>query len=234
MRKLLVSDYDGTFYINDEDIRMNIDKVEEYRQKGNIFVIATGRSYGDFNRKLEQYPMEYDYLVINQGATILNEKGEIIKSYVIEEKVKEQLIKELDLHDQDKMFSCSVLESRVSINHTEISKIHVEYETIEKAAEINKRLNKKYKGKIISYLIPRHNSVEIISAKTNKAKAVEMISDLLNIKKENIFVIGDSYNDIEMIDMFNGYCIKDSVDEVKDVSISECKSVSQLIDKILE
>lgn len=42
MKKILVSDYDNTFYINDTDIKNNIDKVNKFRNKNNIFVIATG------------------------------------------------------------------------------------------------------------------------------------------------------------------------------------------------
>ena len=42
--KMLVSDYDQTFYLNDKDIIENINAVREFREKGNIFVIATGRS----------------------------------------------------------------------------------------------------------------------------------------------------------------------------------------------
>ena len=64
MKKILVSDYDNTFYINEYDIKNNIQNVEKFRNKDNIFVIATGRSYYDFNKKLKEYPIKYDYLII--------------------------------------------------------------------------------------------------------------------------------------------------------------------------
>ena len=51
--KMLVSDYDETFYLNDEDIEKNKQAVGKLRKAGNIFVIATGRSYLDFFNKLE-------------------------------------------------------------------------------------------------------------------------------------------------------------------------------------
>ena len=54
MKKLLVSDYDQTFYINDEDIEKNKIAVNEFRNQGNIFAIATGRSYYDFIKKKQQ------------------------------------------------------------------------------------------------------------------------------------------------------------------------------------
>ena len=77
-KKMIVSDYDQTFYINDEDIEKNKIAVNEFRNKGNIFVIATGRSYDDFMKKKNEYNIEYDYLIINHGATILDKDDNII------------------------------------------------------------------------------------------------------------------------------------------------------------
>ena len=65
MKKVLVSDYDKTFYLNDEDIERNKIAVEKFRKEGNIFVIATGRSYYDIKKKIKEYKINYDYLIIN-------------------------------------------------------------------------------------------------------------------------------------------------------------------------
>ena len=51
-KKILVSDYDHTFYLNDENIENNKEAVDRFRKEGNIFVIATGRSYFDFHNKV--------------------------------------------------------------------------------------------------------------------------------------------------------------------------------------
>lgn len=233
MKKMLISDYDNTFYLNDNDIKNNIDKVKEFRSKNNIFVIATGRSYYDFNTKLNKYPIKFDYLIINQGATILDANGNIIKNYTIDNVIKDQLINEIELYDQEEMFACSILESRVSIKNNNITKIHKKYDTLEKARNVSKEINKKYQNDIITYLIPSSNSIEIISSKTNKANAIQKIADLEKITKENIFTIGDSYNDIEMIANFNGYCMKNAQDEIKKISKKEYRSVSKLIEELL-
>ena len=79
--KMLVSDYDQTFYLNDEDIEKNKQAVAKFRKAGNIFVIATGRSYLDFFNKLEIYNFEYDYLIINHGATILDADNNILANF---------------------------------------------------------------------------------------------------------------------------------------------------------
>lgn len=233
MKKMLVSDYDGTFYTDEDNVKLNVEEVEKFRRLNNLFVIATGRSYYDFGKKKKKYDIKYDYLVINHGATILNKEEETISNYVIDENVKLDLVKELDLRDQETMFACSGLESRVSIKNKNITKINKKYRTLEEAKEINDYINKKYKDKVESYLLPTSNAVEVISAKTNKAKAVQELSNLENIKKDNVYTIGDSYNDVEMIEKFNGYSIENAKEEVKKVSKGECSSVSKLIKKLI-
>lgn len=234
MRKILVSDYDNTFYINDADIKSNIEKVKEFRNNNNIFVIATGRSYDDFNVELEMYPIKYDYLIINQGATILDYNGNIIKNYIIDKNVKNNLIKDLELENQDTMFACSLLESRASIKGDKITKIHKKYEMLNIAEKMNEIINKKYSKYIISYLIPEVKAIEIISSETNKANAITEIAKIENINKKNVFTIGDSYNDIEMIENFNGFCVTSAENEIKNISTKEYISVSELIDELLE
>ena len=233
MKKMLVSDYDGTFYTDEDNVKLNVEEVEKFRRLNNLFVIATGRSYYDFGKKKKKYDIKYDYLVINHGATILNKEEKTISNYVIDENVKLDLVKELDLQDQETMFACSGLESRVSIKNKNITKINKKYKTLEEARKINEYINKKYKDKVESYLLPTSNAVEVISAKTNKAKAVQELSNLENIKKDNVYTIGDSYNDVEMIEKFNGYSIENAKEEVKKVSKGECSSVSKLIKKII-
>ncbi len=233
MRKMLVSDYDGTFYTDEDNIKLNVEEVEKFRRLNNLFVIATGRSYYDFGKKKKKYDIKYDYLVINHGATILNKEEKPISNYAIDENVKLDLVKELDLQDQETMFACSVLESRVSIKNKNITKINKKYKTLEEARRINEYINKKYKNKVESYLLPTSNAVEVISAKTNKAKAVQELSNLENIKQENVYTIGDSYNDVEMVEKFNGYAMENAKEEVKKVSKGECSSVSNLIKKII-
>ena len=232
MRKILVSDYDNTFFRDDKEIKENMLKVEEFRRKNNLFIIATGRSYYDFNRALKEYDIKYDYLIINQGATILDNKNNIIENHTIDEKVKDMIAEDLKLNDEETMFACSALESRVKIKNEKITKIHKGYENIDIARKMNEFINNKYSSSVNSYLITTSNSIEIISSMTNKAKAISKIAEIENIDKQNVFTIGDSYNDIEMIKSFNGFCVENAQQEVKDVSIKVCSSVSELIDEI--
>ena len=68
--KMLASDFDRTFYVNCEITEANIRAVENWRQQGNLFVIATGREESILREKLEEWEAEADYLICNNGARI--------------------------------------------------------------------------------------------------------------------------------------------------------------------
>ncbi len=140
-KKIIISDYDQTFYINDEDIERNKVAVSKFEEKGNLFIIATGRSYLDFKNKVEAYN---------------------INSYYV-----------------------------------------------------------------------TGDSIEIISSKTNKSNAIRLLTQKFKIDDKNIYTIGDGFSDIEMVKDFNGYCMEESVEELKKVAIKEYKSVSELITEVM-
>ena len=78
MPKLLVSDYDQTFYLNDNDIENNKIYVNKFMDSGNLFVIATGRSYLDFHNKLDIYDFNYNYAILNHGTTIIDKNNKVL------------------------------------------------------------------------------------------------------------------------------------------------------------
>lgn len=231
-KKILVSDYDQTFYLNDEDIEINKEAVDRFRKEGNIFVIATGRSYFDFHNKVNMYNFDYDYVIINHGATILDKNNNIFANFSINDGVINNIKDDLQLEKSIKSFCCSKLESRVDFEHNDLTKINVKYNTKEEAMTINEIINNKYSNDVNSYYVTE-NSLEIISNKTNKSNAINLLIERLNILQENVYTIGDGYSDIEMIKDFNGYAMRESVNELKQVAIKEYESVSNLIDEII-
>ena len=231
MKKILVSDYDQTFYLNEEDIEKNKKSVEDFRKKGNVFVFATGRSYFDFMNKAEQYELKWDYLVINHGATILDKNNNIISNYPIDNDVIKNIEKDLEIERAIKYFCCNLENSRTNFNDKDLTKIYAKYEK-DKAEQINSLINKKYSEFVNCYLVSG-NAVEIISNKTCKSNAIEEIVQIEKVNRENIFTIGDGYSDIEMIKNYNGYCMEESVQELLKICNGKIvKSVSELIEKI--
>ncbi len=231
-RKLIVSDYDQTFYLNDDDIEENKKAVNEFRKKGNIFIIATGRSYFDFCNKVNLYNFDYDYVIINHGATILDNNDNIIVNFSIKNEIINNIKVDLCLEKSIKWFCCSKLESRADFNYSDLTKINVKYHSKEVAMNINKFINNKYSDYVNSYYVTE-NSIEIISKETSKLNAINLLLTKLDISKEYVYTIGDGYSDIEMIKYFNGHAMTNSVDELKKNAKKEYESVSKLINEII-
>lgn len=230
--KILISDYDQTLYLNDEDMDKNKIAIKKFREKGNIFVIATGRSYFDFHNKVDLYNFEYDYVIINHGATILDKNNNIFTNFSIKNEIIDNIKNDLQLEKSLKGFCCSKLDSRVNFNHKDLTKINVRYNSKEEAMAINKTINDKYANFVNSYYVTE-NSLEIISNEINKSKAIDILLKELSVSKDNAYTIGDGYSDIEMVKDFNGYAMVNSVDELKNIAKKEYNSVSDLINEIM-
>lgn len=231
MKKILVSDYDQTFYINDDDIEKNKTAVNKFRNNGNLFVIATGRSYQDFKSKVVEYNITYDYVILNHGATILDKDDNILKNFPIDNQTIPNIKDNLQLEKSLTGFCCSCLESRVDYNHPNLTKINVKYASKDEAMKINKIINNKFFKYINSYYVVE-NSIEIISNKTTKSKAINILLEKLNIPKNMVYTIGDGYSDIDMIKNYNGYAMKNSVSKLKEYALKEYESVSDLVNEI--
>ena len=232
MKKLIASDYDRTFYLNDEDIERNKVAIDEFLKLGNKFIIATGRSYYDIMKKINKYNLIYDYAIINHGATIINKENKVIFNLSIDNQIIKELKKDLELEKSIDWFCCSELESRTDFEHKNLTKINVKYKTKAKSIKMNEKINQKYSSYVTSYNITS-SSIEIVSNKTNKSKAIKMLADKLEVENKNIYTIGDGYSDIQMVKDFNGYCMHESVEELKNTAMGECASVSDLVNKIL-
>lgn len=231
MKKVLVSDYDQTLYLDDEGIEANKLAIRKFREAGNIFIIATGRSFTDFKKKSDAYSLEYDYVILNHGSIILDNKDNVIFCETIDKNIVQDIKKNIHLEKSISHFCCSLFESRVDFDYKDLTKIEARYSNKEDAWSINESINKKYSEYVNSYFLSS-NSIEIISSKTNKSYAIRILINKLNINKEEVVTVGDGYSDIEMVRSFNGYAMEDSVPELKEIAKGSVKSISDLLEMI--
>ena len=74
--------------------------------------------------------------------------------------------------------------------------------------------------------------LEIVSKNINKYKSLKILLRKLRVSQKDVYAIGDSYTDIEMVKNFNGYAVGNSIEEIKKVSKEVVSNVSELIEKI--
>lgn len=234
MTKLLASDYDCTFYLNDDDMENNKIYVDKFMSLGNVFVIATGRSYSAFHNVHNRYNFNYDNVILNHGSTIVDKNNNVLFNTSISNDIIHELKNDLDLHLSDKYFCCSGINSGLGFEDKNLTKIHVKYDSLENSLKKAKYINEKYGNYVKAYFM-NTDFIEIISNKTSKANAIYwLMKHCNNISKENTYTIGDSYSDMEMVSEFNGYCIKGSVPELISIAKKKYDSVSLLLKDLIE
>ncbi len=232
MKKILISDYDGTFYQNDIDIKKNIDKVNEFRTLDNLFVLATGRSYVDLKQKIDKYEIPYDYLILNHGALLLSKDLEIIKVFTLDKELVDSILEYANNKDIYDVILISAFDKNVT-DTLNIVKIMLKIYSYDKALEVKNYIDKSYTN-IRSYLVrdEEHYLVEVVSNKASKSFMIEKILEKEKILKKNVFTIGDGINDIDMIKKYNGYRVENSCEELNSITNRVIDNVSDLISRI--
>ncbi len=228
--KMIVSDFDGTFY--HKEILENIEWMKKF-QENNLFVIATGRSFDGFKKEENNYNIPTSYIIFNHGASI-TKNNEVIYNITIENNLQEKLIQELFQKNVIASYACRGKESNIDIHSKNATKLYVLYENSEIAREVWEAINQKYSSSITAFFVDKKSALEIISKNTNKSEAIRFIARKENIDFNEIYTIGDDLNDIEMIQEFHGFAIKNSKQELKEIAEGEYLKVSELIQDVLE
>ena len=234
LKKLLVSDYDGTFYINDLDIKKTIDNINNFRKLNNLFVIATGRSYIDLKEKIDRYKIPYDYLILNHGALLLSKELTIIKSFSLDEEQVKSIINYANKKDVSDIILIDNF--RKNVNTTSyIVKIMLKLYNFDEAKEIKSYIDSNYIN-IKSYFIceDNHYLVEVVSIKASKSTMIKEIIKIEGIETTNTYTIGDGVNDIDMVKKYNGYRVKNSCEELASVTNNCVDNINELVDEIIQ
>lgn len=211
-RKALASDIDGTLFFQDLQGSYKVNDViaiKEFQEKGHLFGVCSGRPLCNLDdiRKLN-----LDFYIATSGAVILDRSFHIIE----EHPMKKQDAKELfDRYHQDCAiivqtdskdkfyttrldFSCSstyLFNKFEDIQEDKIYGMSIVVDSEEKASWLNEELAHFYphlKG------YQNKNSVDIVVKECSKGTAVKRVKELYHI--QSIGGIGDSYNDIPLLD----------------------------------
>lgn len=225
--RMIVSDYDDTFYTNNEDIKKNVKCANNFMVK-DLFVIATGRSYHDFLDVEKLYHINYSYLIINHGATIIKD-NEVLYNKTIDNNIKNSLIKDLEIEIAVNKLACCKLNSRVPLTSNNLTKIHVRYKDQNIAKKIKDTITIKYGKYVNCYFVCRKTAIEIVNKNSTKANAIQFIAERENISNTKIYTIGDGYSDIDMLKQFQGFAMSNAISEIKEYKFKEYKNVFSLI-----
>lgn len=220
--KCLISDFDGTLY--DDNFINNIKSVREFVATGNSFIINTGRTFENIKRAISSYDIPYKYLICSDGAAIYNENDEMIYSKYLSDDIKKEIISFLKSHIEIKKRAYDNNYMLTDNSDEKISRCFGTTLDKKKDQILADELNQKpyLKAYLSTYWI------NVLDKKINKKEAIKYLEPSLG----QIYSVGDSINDIEMLQSYHGYVM--AKNEIGDCDLPVVLSVEELINKILK
>ena len=113
--KLLVCDFDGTYFKDEESILINNQEVQKWRKENNLFMLSSGRSFQSLKKMCLKYNIEYDYLSCCDGSILYDKDDNIITYYSLN---KDILGKFLSLKNMPKLKEFNILIPMIIIQVT--------------------------------------------------------------------------------------------------------------------
>lgn len=238
MIKLVATDIDGTLIGDGKhklDPRMN-ELILELKEKGIVFVAASGRQYPSIRKLFEDVQDEMIFVAEN-GAYVVC-RGVEIDEVTMNRKLAVRLIKELRKME-DCFFTVSVKEkfyvetkdkefldllihgykNEVSIVDDVLSYdldiIKISIYKKEGADEIAKAMIPEWEDKF-KVVLAGHEWLDFMDLKVDKGNAIAKIQKVLNIGIDETIVFGDNINDLGMFKRAkDSYAVANAREEVK-------------------
>ncbi len=222
---LFVSDIDGT--LNDK--RMNLPErnkkaIKLFTDNGGNFTLCSGRNLESLSIHYNKLNIKTPAIFLN-GAGIYDFETEKILSYtpitedgekIILDVIKKNKSVQLTVFDYNKIFLCKrtclyglVISKADKLSYTLCKKISdlpkgnwgkvTLFAFPDKIKKLKKYFTNENNKKYFDCFLTSPFTLEIVKNGVNKGSAVNALTDILNIKKENVFAIGDYYNDLPML-----------------------------------
>ena len=249
---ILFSDFDDTLFTHDnsEQFSANLAAVQKFRKAGNQFCIITGRELLSLKNSLPNLSEYCDYIILNNGAVAVDSAEQVIFTLPMKRAEVETLIDALVSVPNFSKLSPVYYYDLDSGEHLaeDITKIRLWVESNELAEAQTREIKSQFHDvfQIFTYhnMQPRRSWIpanyeafsEVISAHAGKETAVADLASIFNFPNSEIITVGDDWNDLKMIQKFNGYVVANAKPEILShiASSHVTSSVAELIDNLLK
>lgn len=250
--KLLATDYDGTLKFADGVLPADMAAIRQWRKDGNLFAIVTGRSKESITKEMEENDIQVDFLVTNNGGMVFDANDNILLSSTLD------TITAIDLmyisHEQPDVVSYMVNDG-ISRHKVEVhphlqdhrypnahpdwteeevmdsgrfAQIVFSCSRPEAALDLAEQINHYFGETVTAYA--NNFVVDIVPKGISKATGLEFVQSYNDVKDEDVFAIGDSHNDVPMLEnVDNAACVVMAPSEVRDVVSREFANVGDYI-----
>lgn len=244
--KIIATDFDGTLnYKGIDDVKRQA--ISEWRSKGNLFGVVSGRGLKSLLEVIEEKDFEYDYLIVNNGAIICDRNCKILKEYRCDGAIAKPFINDLfswgcPFANIDKDVSIMIRADNVPCSEGEIhieelpeieyfNQINTMLDTYDEAAVVVDKIKEKYSN--VLNPLQNGNCIDITPFGVNKASGIYSLLPFVGGKYEDVITVGDNVNDKDMIAEFKSYAMDNGVDLIKELADFTTLGITELINKEL-
>ena len=254
--KLLISDLDGTLYpkTTDQALQRNIEAVREFIDHGNLFAAATARGKWHFPELVQLIDRPLDYIGSN-GAEIICHDG-ITRFSTLDNAIFLTLVDYLDQHHIDATVATGrndqwvwSWKNRYPITDPSVytagfdDAIVMNRDDFEQGSDLLRIqifVRPEQKDELMTQIKQLDLGATITSSDVNlidlgplncsKAHAIDFLRKKYGLKREDIYVVGDSDNDLPMFETTsNMYCMTNGTDRLKQAANHIVDSVADLL-----
>jgi Cof subfamily protein (haloacid dehalogenase superfamily) len=247
MKKLIISDLDGTLLRNDKTIsKLTFEKIKQWTDLGNYFTINTGRILNSAKVYYDMLGVEIPFICVN-GAVIHAKNGDVlIEEYLSKEtaKIIYNILKNRNgyfhLYSDAKIYSTghdgpakyfkefhNKYGEEYRIEHHYFDEIDHIDQILDSVHKFGFRISEDFENikseldkiKDIQYFKSTADMLDIVSINADKGKGSLNLARLLEIDVRNIIGVGDNENDISMLrDVGYAVAMGDAPNELKELA----------------
>lgn len=255
--KLLASDYDGTLRYGQDVMAEDLEAIQRWKEAGFLFAIVTGRSYESILKQIQQYNIPCDYVVSNNGGMVFDPEGTILSSnyldyvtsldimyvakevegvcsYVVNDGVyRHRVVVNADLEDKRYPNLQQDLSEEEVMDLGKYAQIVISMTEPSLAVSLAEQINMHFAETVVAYA--NNYVVDVVPKGTSKASGLDFVCEYAELTEDDVYTIGDSYNDIPLMEYGkHGAAMSTSVEEVKDHALFHYDSLCQMIDTLLK
>lgn len=226
MKKILFSDMDGTIIdFNEKRHENDYKMLEVLKKSGHLIAFNTGRNYQEAHFCVDRHQFPYDYLILNNGAHIMNKDGEELFKKVIPQDVGRKIIEyciqfddvfvyfydgnrtlgycnhktyEHTSRGNEEVNDVDFMKEYLMVKEFDIIAVNEVNEGIEKVLKVQQYIKDHFNDYAEGCLNTHY--LDITASGCSKGSGVLTLKNILNEDVET-YCIGDSFNDISMFEV---------------------------------
>lgn len=251
---LFASDYDGTLCRGQMIDSCTVDMVRRFRSCGGVFGICSGRDHGTLKQELAQIDIEYDFLILMNGARIE------VDARCIQEHFLNGWQQVIPLLRQKCLFFTVI--GRDALYHfrnerhmplkvspgeqayinalQQVYTVQTRAEDVDMAYQISCRMEDGESAVALAEELgtygltawPNCEYVDIVPIHINKAQAVGVAAAYFQVPERYIYTAGDGRNDILMLKRYHGFAMVQAEQCVRQAAAHTVSSVGLALKQV--